>query len=68
VIHTFEVGLHRQFIGKILNVESEESMPGKNGKPDIEKINPMRFVPDAHTFQKTGEYIGDACSIGKAIA
>jgi hypothetical protein len=41
VIHTFEIGLRRQCIGKILRVKSEESIPGKNGRPDIEKINPM---------------------------
>jgi flavin reductase (DIM6/NTAB) family NADH-FMN oxidoreductase RutF len=68
VIHTFEIGLHTQFIGEILDVKSEESMLGENGKPDIRKIMPILFVPDALTYHKAGEYIGDAFSIGKAIA
>ncbi len=68
VIHTFEIGLHTQFIGEILDVKSEESMLGENGQPDIRKIKPILFVPDALTYHKAGEYIGDAFSIGKAIA
>jgi flavin reductase (DIM6/NTAB) family NADH-FMN oxidoreductase RutF len=68
VIHTFEIGLHTQFIGEILDVKSEESMLGENGQPDIRKIKPILFVPDARTYHKVGEYIGDAFSIGKAIA
>lgn len=68
VIHTFEIGLHTQFIGEILDVKSEESMLGENGLPDIGKIKPILFVPIALTYHKAGEYIGDAFSIGKAIA
>lgn len=68
VVHTFEIGLHTQFIGEILDVKSEESMLGENGLPDIRKIKPILFVPDARTYHKAGEYIGDAFSIGKAIA
>jgi flavin reductase (DIM6/NTAB) family NADH-FMN oxidoreductase RutF len=68
VIHTFEIGLHTQFIGEILDVKSEESMLGENGQPDIRKIKPILFVPDARTYHKVGEYIGDAFSIGKVIA
>jgi hypothetical protein len=67
VIHTFEIGLHGQFIGKILNVKSEESMPGKDSKPDIRKSIQCDLCL-MRAFQKTGEYIGDACSIGKARA
>lgn len=67
VIHTFEIGLHTQFIGEILDVKSEESMLGEDGRPDIRKIQPILFVPDALTYHKAGEYIGEAFSIGKAI-
>ena len=67
VIHTFEIGLHTQFIGEILDVKSEESMLGENGQPDIRRIKPILFVPDARTYHKVGAYIGDAFSIGKAI-
>jgi hypothetical protein len=43
-------------------------MLGENGQPDIGKIQPILFVPDSLTYHKAGEYIGDAFSIGKAIA
>lgn len=66
VIHTFEIGSHTQFIGEILDVKSEESMLGGNGLPDIRKINPILFVPDARTYHKTGEYVGEAFSMGKS--
>jgi flavin reductase (DIM6/NTAB) family NADH-FMN oxidoreductase RutF len=67
VIHTFEIGLHTQFIGEILDVKAEESVLGEKGLPDIEKVKPIVFSPERRTYHKVGEYLGDAFSIGKGI-
>jgi flavin reductase (DIM6/NTAB) family NADH-FMN oxidoreductase RutF len=67
VIHTFEIGLHTQFIGEILDVKADESVLGEKGLPDIEKVRPIVFSPDRRVYHKVGEYLGDAFSIGKGI-
>jgi flavin reductase (DIM6/NTAB) family NADH-FMN oxidoreductase RutF len=67
VIHTFEIGIHTQFIGEILDVKSEESVLAENGSPDIGKVKPILFVPDARVYYKTGEYLGEAFSLGKTM-
>lgn len=67
VIHTFEIGIHTQFIGEILDVKSEESVLAENGSPHIGKVKPILFVPDARVYYKTGEYLGEAFSLGKTM-
>lgn len=67
VIHTFEIGLHTQFIGEILDVKADESVLGEKGLPDIEKVRPIVFSPERRTYHKVGDYLGDAFSIGKGM-
>jgi flavin reductase (DIM6/NTAB) family NADH-FMN oxidoreductase RutF len=67
VIHTFEIGLHTQFIGEIFDVKADESVLGEKGLPDIEKVRPIIFSPERRTYHRVGEYLGDAFSIGKGI-
>ena len=67
VIHTFEIGLHTQFIGEILDVKADESVLGERGLPDIEKVSPVIFSPERRVYHRVGEYIGDAFSIGKGV-
>ena len=65
VIHHFEIGLHTQFVGEILDVKIDESMLNADRKPDIEKIRPLVFSPEVRKYHGIGEYIGDAFKIGK---
>jgi flavin reductase (DIM6/NTAB) family NADH-FMN oxidoreductase RutF len=67
VIHSYEIGLHTQFIGEIIDVKAEESVLGENGLPVIEKVKPLVFSPERRAYYKVGDYIGDAFSIGKGI-
>lgn len=59
-----ELGVHTQFIGKILDAKADESALEK-GAPDIKKVNPILYVPDTDTYYKVGDYLGKAFSIGK---
>ena len=43
--HTFELGLHTQFVGEILDVKVDEELLGKGGVPDLEKLLPICFAP-----------------------
>ena len=67
VIHTFDIGLHTQFIGEILDVKADESVLGEKGLPDIEKVRPILFSPERRTYHKVGDYLGDAFSMGKGM-
>ncbi len=67
VINTIEIGLHTQFIGEIMDVKADESVLGKDGLPDIEKIKPVLYDPETHTYHGTGKCLGRAFFVGKGI-
>lgn len=65
VIHVYEIGLHTQFIGEVLDVKIDASLLDDDGKPDIQKIRPVVFSPDVGQYHGIGEIIGKAFNIGK---
>ena len=67
LLHTFEIGLHTQFIGEILDVKVDVDVLDANGNIDIEKVKPIIFALSSKTYHGIGEKIGDAWSIGKDI-
>ena len=67
VIHVLEIGLHTQFVGEIMDVKADESVLDENGLPDIRKVKPIVFSPEAQRYHKVGDYLGEAFSIGKSI-
>jgi flavin reductase (DIM6/NTAB) family NADH-FMN oxidoreductase RutF len=67
LLHTFEIGLHTQFIGEILDIKAEEAVLGENGLPAIEKVKPFLYAPEYRTYYGVGEFLGKAYSIGKEL-
>lgn len=67
LLHTFEIGLHTQFIGEIIDVKADESVLNDDGFPDIEKVQPIIYTPSCSTYHGIGNKLGDAFSIGKDI-
>ena len=67
VTQVVKLGLHTLFIGEIKDVKADETVLGKDGAPDIEKIKPMIFDPANRTYYGIGKYLGDAFSEGKKI-
>jgi len=67
LLHTFEIGLHTQFVGEILDVKAEDSACDEKGHVDIEKVKPMLFDPEINTYHGVGRLLGNAYSIGKVI-
>lgn len=65
LVHTFELGLHTQFVGEILDVKADEEMLDAEGKPNIEKLRPMLFAPECREYYGIGQSLGKAFSIGK---
>ncbi len=67
LLHTFELGVHTQFVGEILDVKVDETALDAKGRPDIEKIRPMQFAPGTNTYHAVGKLLGKAYSIGREI-
>lgn len=67
VIHQFEIGLHTQFIGEILDIKAEEKMLDEKGMLDIEKVMPFFYAPEANTYYGMGKSLGEAFSIGQVV-
>jgi flavin reductase (DIM6/NTAB) family NADH-FMN oxidoreductase RutF len=65
VIHHYEIGLHTHFVGEILDVKVDESVLSDAGEPDIEKVRPLVYSPEARVYHGIGGLIGKAYSIGK---
>jgi flavin reductase (DIM6/NTAB) family NADH-FMN oxidoreductase RutF len=67
LLHTFEIGLHTQFIGEIIDVKADETVLTEKGMPDIKQVNPILYATAEKGYFGVGEKIGDAFSIGKGI-
>ena len=65
LLHTFELGLHTQFVGEILDVKVDEASLGEAGVPDLEKLRPMIYAPEIQAYYGIGHRLGKAFSIGK---
>jgi flavin reductase (DIM6/NTAB) family NADH-FMN oxidoreductase RutF len=65
LLHAFELGLHTQFVGQIMDIKAEESVLGEQGTADILKVKPLIFDAGQGAYYGIGERIGKAFSIGK---
>ena len=63
--HTYDLGLHTQFVAYILDVKVDEEFLGADGMADIKKICPLIFAPDTQSYYGVGDFVGKAFSIGK---
>lgn len=63
-----ELGLHTQFIGRIVELTADEDVLGSSGLPDIEKVEPLIWGSSGSSaYYGIGRSLGDAFSIGKAF-
>lgn len=65
--HFFELGLHTQFVGEILDVKVDVDALGESGLPAPEKLAPMLFAPEIHSYYGLGKWLGNAFSAGKDV-
>ncbi|MGC8744451.1 MAG: flavin reductase family protein [Verrucomicrobiia bacterium] len=65
--HTVELGIHTQFVGKILNVKADESVLENGGAIDIKKLKPLIFTPDTYAYYGIGDYLGQAFTLGESL-
>ena len=67
LIHHYEIGLHTQFIGEILDVKVDKGTLSPDGKPDIMKIAPIVYASKAQKYHGVGAQVGNAFEIGREI-
>jgi len=67
LLHTFELGLHTQFVGEIVDVKADEGVLGAKGYPDITKVDPFIWDSAHRRYFGLGDCLGTAWEIGKTI-
>ena len=53
-------------VGNIINVCADENVL-TDGKIDVEKLDPITYDPEAHTYRKLGALVADAFKEGKKL-
>ena len=64
LLHYFEIGLHSQFVGEILDVKVDPDCLLEDGKPDIKKVSPIIYAAKARDYHQVGEKITGAFQAG----
>ncbi|MDM8538750.1 flavin reductase, partial [Desulfobacterales bacterium HSG17] len=67
VVHSYDLGAHTHIVGEIMDVKVDDDLLDVDGKPDIEKIRPVIYSPEANVYSGVGTVIGKAFSIGKVF-
>jgi flavin reductase (DIM6/NTAB) family NADH-FMN oxidoreductase RutF len=67
LVHTFELGLHTQFVGEILDVKADQEVTDGQGMVDIKKVMPFAFAPDTQAYYGIGDFLGQAFSVGEGL-
>ena len=67
LFQSFELGLHTQFVGEILDVRVEESVLGPDGMPEMGRIRPFIYDSARQEYHAIGRLIGKAFSAGKEL-
>jgi len=65
VIHIYEIGLHTQFIGEIVDVKADEEVLNEKGRLDSLKVLPIVFGPGSGSYYGLADNLGRAFKIGK---
>jgi flavin reductase (DIM6/NTAB) family NADH-FMN oxidoreductase RutF len=65
--HSFELGLHTQFVGEILDVKVDESVIGPDGLPEMGRVRPFIYDSARQEYHAIGRLIGKAFSAGKGL-
>ena len=63
--HTFELGLHTQFVGEIVDAKADASVLDEQGRIDVGLLKPFMFAPATQTYHAIGGVVGKAFSMGK---
>ncbi len=63
VKEVFELGLHTQFVGEIMDVKANEDTLSADGRIDIEKVKPIIFSAGSGKYYAVGKKLRDAFTV-----
>jgi flavin reductase (DIM6/NTAB) family NADH-FMN oxidoreductase RutF len=66
VVHTYDLGIHSQFIGEILDVKVDENKVGADGVPMLEMLKPILYIPGENGYRRSGDLLMQAFTVRKA--
>jgi flavin reductase (DIM6/NTAB) family NADH-FMN oxidoreductase RutF len=67
LLHTYEIGLHTQFIGEIMDVKADEEVLNEKGMPDIARVRPFVYENGSAGYYEIGNYAGKPFSAGRDL-
>lgn len=67
LLHSYDLGLHTQFIGEIIDVKGDERVFGEDGQLDIMKIKPLIYDTSRKEYHGVGPCVGKAFSVGNDL-
>jgi len=67
LLRTFEIGLHTQFVGEILDVKVDETVLGPDGRPEMARVRPFIYDTARQEYYAIGRSVGKAFSIGRDL-
>jgi flavin reductase (DIM6/NTAB) family NADH-FMN oxidoreductase RutF len=67
LVEVFDLGLHTQFVGEVIDVKAEKSVMAKSGLVQIKKVKPLVFTPDTLEYYRIGRFIDQAFAAGRLI-
>ncbi len=67
LIHHFDLGVHTQFVGEIVDVKVDDDKLNDDGNPDIEKIRPIVYAPTVQQYFGIGPALGRGYRLGKTL-
>lgn len=63
VKEVYELGLHTQFVGEIMDVKADAEVLNAKGMIDIEKVKPILFTAASGTYHSIGKKLQDAFTV-----
>lgn len=66
LLHSFEIGVHTQFIGRILDLKVQETLVERDC-PSLTAADPILYAPGLQSYYAVGDPLGPAFSLGKKL-
>ena len=67
LLHVFELGIHTQFVGEIVDVKADPAVLNDQGLPDGEKVRPISYDTGTKNYFGLGQLIGKGFSVGNEL-
>jgi len=67
LLHAYEIGVHTQFVGEILDVRVDTTVIGPDGRPEMERVRPFVYDSARQEYYGIGKLLGKAFSVGKDL-